>query len=256
MYFLLAAIGIVEKKRWHAYPEKQRWCFRCYCLFLDKKGLLLAVKMVSYVQKYKKIDDFMYFCAMISIENLTVEFSAKALFDKVCYVINKRDRIALVGKNGAGKSTMLKIIAGLQEPTSGMVAIPKETTIGYLPQHMIHNDDTTVKQEASKAFYRVLHLQQRLAQLNVQLCERTDYDSDSYMALIEEVSHLNEQLDMQGGGNFDAAVEKTLMGLGFCVAILIDLLTNLAAVGACVSNWQKFYYNNPMYCCWTSLPTT
>lgn len=157
----------------------------------------------------------MYFCAMISIENLTVEFSAKALFDKVCYVINKRDRIALVGKNGAGKSTMLKIIAGLQEPTSGMVAIPKETTIGYLPQHMIHNDDTTVKQEASKAFYRVLHLQQRLAQLNVQLCERTDYDSDSYMALIEEVSHLNEQLDMQGGGNFDAAVEKTLMGLGF-----------------------------------------
>lgn len=157
----------------------------------------------------------MYFCAMISIENLTVEFSAKALFDKVCYVINKRDRIALVGKNGAGKSTMLKIIAGLQEPTSGMVAIPKETTIGYLPQHMIHNDDTTVKQEASKAFYRVSHLQQRLAQLNVQLCERTDYDSDSYMALIEEVSHLNEQLDMQGGGNFDAAVEKTLMGLGF-----------------------------------------
>ncbi len=152
---------------------------------------------------------------MISVENLTVEFSAKALFDKVCYVINKRDRIALVGKNGAGKSTMLKIIAGLQEPTSGKVAIPKDVSIGYLPQHMIHNDDTTVKDEASKAFNRILDLQQRLEQLNVELCERTDYESEAYMALIEEVSHLNEQLEMQGGGNFDAEVEKTLMGLGF-----------------------------------------
>ena len=152
---------------------------------------------------------------MISVENLTVEFSAKALFDKVNYVINKRDRIALVGKNGAGKSTMLKIIAGLQEPTSGKVAIPKDVTIGYLPQHMIHNDDTTVKDEASKAFNRILELQQRLEQLNVELCERTDYESEAYMALIEEVSHLNEQLEMQGGGNFDAEVEKTLMGLGF-----------------------------------------
>ena len=152
---------------------------------------------------------------MISVENLTVEFSAKALFDKVSYVINKRDRIALVGKNGAGKSTMLKIIAGWQEPTSGKVAIPKDVSVGYLPQHMIHNDDTTVKDEASKAFNRILDLQQRLEQLNVELCERTDYESEAYMALIEEVSHLNEQLDMQGGGNFDAEVEKTLMGLGF-----------------------------------------
>ena len=157
----------------------------------------------------------MYFCTMISVENLTVEFSAKALFDKVCYVINKRDRIALVGKNGAGKSTMLKIIAGLQEPTSGKVAIPKDITIGYLPQHMIHNDDTTVKEEASKAFNRILELQQKLEQLNTELCERIDYESDSYMMLIEQIAQLNEQLDMQGGGNFDAEVEKTLMGLGF-----------------------------------------
>ena len=157
----------------------------------------------------------MYFCGMISVENLTVEFSAKALFDKVCYVINKRDRIALVGKNGAGKSTMLKIIAGLQEPTSGKVAIPKDVSVGYLPQHMIHNDDTNVKEEASKAFSRILSLQERLEALNIQLCERTDYESEAYMALIEEVSHLNEQLDMHGGGNFDAEVEKTLMGLGF-----------------------------------------
>ncbi|MBQ1176537.1 MAG: ABC-F family ATP-binding cassette domain-containing protein [Paludibacteraceae bacterium] len=152
---------------------------------------------------------------MISVENLTVEFSAKALFDKVCYVINKRDRIALVGKNGAGKSTMLKIIAGLQEPTSGRVAIPKDVTIGYLPQHMIHNDDTTVRDEAAKAFNRILQLQTRLEELNTQLCERTDYESDAYMALIDEIAHLNEQLEMQGGGNFDAEVEKTLMGLGF-----------------------------------------
>ena len=152
---------------------------------------------------------------MISVENLTVEFSAKALFDNVNYVINKRDRIALVGKNGAGKSTMLKIISGLQEPTSGRVSIPKDVTVGYLPQHMIHNDDTTVKDEAAKAFSRILSLQSHLEELNVELCERTDYDSESYMALIEEIAHLNEQLDMQGGGNFDAEVEKTLMGLGF-----------------------------------------
>ena len=157
----------------------------------------------------------MYFCAMISVENLTVEFSAKALFDKVCYVINKRDRIALVGKNGAGKSTMLKIIAGLQEPTSGRVAISKDVTIGYLPQHMIHNDDTTVRDEAAKAFNRILQLQTRLEELNTQLCERTDYESDAYMALIDEIAHVNEQLDMQGGGSFDAELEKTLMGLGF-----------------------------------------
>ena len=152
---------------------------------------------------------------MISVENLTVEFCAKALFDNVNYVINKRDRIALVGKNGAGKSTMLKIISGLQEPTSGRVSIPKDVTVGYLPQHMIHNDDTTVRDEAAKAFSRILSLQAHLEELNVQLCERTDYESESYLALIDEISHLNEQLDMQGGGNFDAEVEKTLMGLGF-----------------------------------------
>ena len=152
---------------------------------------------------------------MISVENLTVEFSAKALFDNVNYVINKRDRIALVGKNGAGKSTMLKIISGLQEPTSGRVSIPKDVTVGYLPQHMIHNDDTTVRDEAAKAFSRILSLQSHLEALNVELCERTDYESESYLALIDEISHLNEQLDMHGGGNFDAEVEKTLMGLGF-----------------------------------------
>ena len=168
----------------------------------------------------QKIPKFLIFALekirfMISVENLTVEFSAKALFDNVNYVINKRDRIALVGKNGAGKSTMLKIISGLQEPTSGRVSIPKDVTVGYLPQHMIHNDDTTVRDEAAKAFSRILSLQAHLEELNTELCERTDYESDSYMALIEEISHLNEQLDMQGGGNFDAEVEKTLMGLGF-----------------------------------------
>ena len=167
---------------------------------------------------------------MISVENLTVEFSAKALFDKVSYVINKRDRIALVGKNGAGKSTMLKIIAGWQEPTSGKVAIPKDVSVGYLPQHMIHNDDTTVKDEASKAFNRILDLQQRLEQLNVELCERTDYESEAYMALIEEVSHLNEQLDMQGGGNFDAEVEK------------IRAKASKTAQKALWKNFIKYYY--------------
>ena len=152
---------------------------------------------------------------MISVEGLTVEFSAKALFDNISYVINKRDRIALVGKNGAGKSTMLKIIAGLQQPTRGRVSMPKEITVGYLPQHMIHNDDTTVIEETEKAFAHIAALQQRIDQLNQALCERTDYESDSYQQLIDDVSVLNEQVGMLGGGSFRAESERTLTGLGF-----------------------------------------
>ena len=152
---------------------------------------------------------------MISIENLSVEFGVKPLFTYVSYVINRHDRIALVGKNGAGKSTMLKIIAGLQQPTRGRVSKPKELTIGYLPQVMVLSDTLTVRQETEKAFSDTITLEQHLDSLNQQLADRTDYESDEYQALIEEMTNLNEQLTMINSNNRDAEIEKTLLGLGF-----------------------------------------
>ena len=152
---------------------------------------------------------------MISIENLSVEFCVKPLFTDVSYVINRHDRIALVGKNGAGKSTMLKIIAGLQQPTRGRVSKPKELTIGYLPQVMVLSDTLTVRQETEKAFSDTITLEQHLDSLNQQLADRTDYESDEYQALIEEMTNLNEQLTMINSNNRDAEIEKTLLGLGF-----------------------------------------
>ena len=152
---------------------------------------------------------------MISIENLSVEFGVKPLFTDVSYVINRHDRIALVGKNGAGKSTMLKIIAGLQQPTRGRVSKPKELTIGYLPQVMVLSDTLTVRQETEKAFSDTITLEQHLDSLNQQLADRTDYESDEYQALIEEMTNLNEQLTMINSNNRDAEIEKTLLGLGF-----------------------------------------
>lgn len=152
---------------------------------------------------------------MVSIDNLRVEFSAKALFDNVSYVINPHDRIALVGKNGAGKSTMLKIIAGLQQPTGGTVSAPKDTTIGYLPQVMVLHDEHTVRQEAEKAFAHLHELQARIDRLNNEMAERTDYESESYMQLVEEFTHLNERFLMMGGLNYQGQLESTLAGLGF-----------------------------------------
>lgn len=152
---------------------------------------------------------------MISIENLGVEFNATPLFEEVSYVINPKDRIALVGKNGAGKSTMLKILAGLQTPTHGQISIPKETTIGYLPQVMILSDTHTVMEEAEKAFAQLHAMQSEIERLNQELAERTDYESDEYHHLIERFTHLNEQYLMTGGTNYQAEIEKTLMGLGF-----------------------------------------
>ena len=152
---------------------------------------------------------------MISIENLSVEFGVKPLFTDVSYVINRHDRIALVGKNGAGKSTMLKIIAGLQQPTRGRVSKPKELTIGYLPQVMVLSDSLTVRQETEKAFSDTITLEQHLDSLNQQLADRTDYESAEYQELIEEMTNLNEQLTMINSINRDAEIEKTLMGLGF-----------------------------------------
>ncbi len=152
---------------------------------------------------------------MISIENLSVEFGVKPLFTNVSYVINRHDRIALVGKNGAGKSTMLKIIAGLQQPTRGRVSKPKELTIGYLPQVMVLSDTLTVRQETEKAFSDTITLEQHLDSLNQQLADRTDYESAEYQKLIEEMTNLNEQLTMINSNNRDAEIEKTLLGLGF-----------------------------------------
>lgn len=152
---------------------------------------------------------------MISIEGLTVEFGGRPLFDNISFVVNKKDRIALVGKNGAGKSTMLKIFAGIQQPTQGNVSYPKELTIGYLPQHMQLNDGNTVLEEASLAFDHIQQLEAELEEANQQLATRTDYESKEYHNLIDRSAHLNEQFLMSGVGNFLAEVEKTLIGLGF-----------------------------------------
>lgn len=152
---------------------------------------------------------------MISIEQLTVEFSSKPLFSGISFLINPKDKIALVGKNGAGKSTLLKLLAGLQQPTSGIISIPSGLTIGYLPQHMIHDEGTTVIQEAQKAFKKVNDLQEHINQLANELAERTDYESEGYQRLIEQMAHENELLQVLGGGNFAGELEKTLIGLGF-----------------------------------------
>ncbi len=152
---------------------------------------------------------------MISVEGLKVEFNATPLFEDVSYVINKKDRIALVGKNGAGKSTMLKILAGLQQPTAGTVAVPRECTIGYLPQVMILSDERTVMEEAELAFDHIFEMQADIERMNRQLAERTDYDSEDYQKLIDRFTHENERFLMMGGTNYRAEIERTLQGLGF-----------------------------------------
>ncbi len=152
---------------------------------------------------------------MISIEGLSVAFGGNTLFDNITYVINKKDRIALVGKNGAGKSTMLKIIAGLQAPTSGSVNMPKDLTVGYLPQQMNLSDTRTVMEEAEQAFSHIFELQSRIERMNTELSERTDYESEYYQELIERVSNANEQLALIGASKDQAELEKTLIGLGF-----------------------------------------
>jgi len=152
---------------------------------------------------------------MISIEGLSVAFGGNTLFDNITYVINKKDRIALVGKNGSGKSTMLKIIAGLQAPTSGSVNMPKDLTVGYLPQQMNLSDTRTVMEEAEQAFSHIFELQSRIERMNTELSERTDYESEYYQELIERVSNANEQLALIGASNYQAEIEKTLIGLGF-----------------------------------------
>lgn len=152
---------------------------------------------------------------MISVEGLTVEFGGFTLFDDVSFVVNKKDRIALVGKNGAGKSTMLKIFVGLQAPTSGNVSVPKETTIGYLPQQMQLTDNHTVREEAELAFGHIRKMEKEIERMNLELAERTDYETESYQKLIDKVTHFSEHFQMMGGTNYHAELERTLIGLGF-----------------------------------------
>lgn len=152
---------------------------------------------------------------MISVDGLAVEFSGKTLFSDISFVINENDKIALMGKNGAGKSTMMKIIAGVQKPTRGHVRCPKEAVIAYLPQHLLTEDNNTVFEEALKAFDQIFIIRDRMTYINLQLETRTDYDSDEYMKLIEESSELGEKFYSLEDINYDAEVEKTLLGLGF-----------------------------------------
>ena len=152
---------------------------------------------------------------MISIDGLTVEFGVKPLFKDVSFVINERDRIALVGKNGAGKSTMLKILCGMQKPTSGSVSVPNDTTIGYLPQVMKLSDDTTVKEETRKAFADKTKMEAKLKEMEQEMAERTDYESDGYAELVERFTTEHERYMMMGGDNYEAEIERTLTGLGF-----------------------------------------
>ena len=144
-----------------------------------------------------------------------MEFGVTPLFEDVSFVINKKDRIALVGKNGAGKSTMLKILAGLQQPTGGTVAVQRGVSIGYLPQVMVLSDTRTVMAEAEMAFDHIFEMQERLARMNQELADRTDYESESYHALIERFTHDNERFLLMGGTNYRAEIERTLTGLGF-----------------------------------------
>ena len=152
---------------------------------------------------------------MLSIEGLKVEFGVKPLFHNVSFVVNDRDRIALVGKNGAGKSTMLKILCGLQRPTAGVVAVPNDTTIGYLPQVMKLSDDTTVKEETRKAFADATKMKEKLERMQQEMAERTDYESESYAELVEKFTQEHERFMLLGGENYEAEIERTLVGLGF-----------------------------------------
>ena len=152
---------------------------------------------------------------MISVEHLKVEFAARPLFDDATFVINKKERIALVGKNGAGKSTLLKILAGQQQPTSGTVAVQRDVTIGYLPQVMVLSDEHTVMEEAEKAFDHISELQAYIAKLNDELASRTDYETPAYMELVERFTRESDRFAMMGGANYRAEMERTLLGLGF-----------------------------------------
>ncbi len=152
---------------------------------------------------------------MVSVEQLTVEFGGRPLFDSISFLVNPKDKIALVGKNGAGKTTLLRLFAGQQQPTHGNIIKPKELTIGYLPQHLLVKDQRTVQEEVELAFGEIRVIQQHIDKLNMEIAERTDYESEEYQLLIEKVTHETERLQLFGATNMQAEIEKTLLGLGF-----------------------------------------
>lgn len=152
---------------------------------------------------------------MIAVEQLTMEFGGRPLFDGISFLVNAKDRIALVGKNGAGKTTLLRLFAGLQQPTSGQIVKPKDLTIGYLPQHLLLTDQRTVQQEVELAFDDIRQTEAAIERLSSELAERTDYESEEYQLIIEKLAHENERLQMFGAANMQAEIEKTLLGLGF-----------------------------------------
>mgnify|MGYP002546270409 CR=1 FL=1 len=168
---------------------------------------------------------------MISVDGLAVEFGGTTLFSDISFVINEKDRIALMGKNGAGKSTLLKILAGVRQPTRGKVSAPKDCVVAYLPQHLMTEDGRTVFDETAQAFAHLHEMEAQIDRLNKELETRTDYESDSYMALIEEVSALSEKFYSIDATNYEEDVEKSLLGLGLTVVCIFSILIPLLLGG-------------------------
>lgn len=193
---------------------------------------------------------------MVSVDGLAVEFGGTTLFSDISFVINDNDRIALMGKNGAGKSTLLKILAGVRKPTRGSVSAPKDTVIAYLPQHLMTEDGRTVFEEASQAFAHLHEMQAHLDDLNRQLTERTDYESEDYMALIEEVATLSEKFYAIDMTHFEEDVEKTLLGLGFERTDFDRQTSEFSGGWRMRIELAKMLLQTPTCCCSTNLPTT
>lgn len=193
---------------------------------------------------------------MISVNNVTVDFGTRLLFDNVSFVISNKDKIALVGRNGAGKSTLLKLIAKLAEPTSGHIARAKELRTGYLPQHMQLVDEHTVYAECETAFSHIRNMQADLDNMSCELSERTDYDSESYLELIERFTALNERMNVLNTGSYHAEIERTLIGWDSNAATSNGRQPNSAVAGVCVSNWPNYCCDSRISCFWTNQRTT
>lgn len=193
---------------------------------------------------------------MISIDGLAVEFGGTTLFSDISFVINEKDRIALMGKNGAGKSTLLKILAGVRQPTRGKISAPKDCVIAYLPQHLMTEDGRTVFQETAQAFAHLHEMEAEIDRMNKELETRTDYESDSYMELIEQVSALSEKFYAIDATNYEEDVEKALLGLGFTREDFNRQTSDFSGGWRMRIELAKLLLQNLTYCCWTSLPTT
>lgn len=193
---------------------------------------------------------------MISVDGLAVEFGGTTLFSDISFVINEKDRIALMGKNGAGKSTLLKILAGVRQPTRGKVSAPKDCVVAYLPQHLMTEDGRTVFDETAQAFAHLHEMEAQIDRLNKELETRTDYESDSYMALIEEVSALSEKFYSIDATNYEEDVESRCSASGSPARISNGRRAISAAAGGCASSWQSCCCRNRTCSCSTSRRTT